>query len=506
MLVWLLGASCSCSKSDHKPAAPPVTEQKSAAPAPASTSAVVLCEHKLPGDLCTKCNPELAEVFKEKGDWCAEHGVPESQCLKCNPGLDFTKASAPTAAADWCGEHGVPESMCTKCKPQLVATFVAKGDFCREHGFPESVCPICNPEKVRQAGHEPPVFPKPGTKIKLASAETEKEIGIVAEAVSTKPFARSVDVVGQLSFNENRLARLAARGDGVVVDVKVDIGDDVKRGEPLVTLASGSVGLDQSKIVASRARVETARATFEREKALMGSGISSRRAVEEARAELAAAEGDQAAARAALRATGASEGGGGRYTLVAPFAGTVVSRHAVAGQTVSPSQTIVEVADLSTVWALLDVPEDKAGEVQSGQKVRIKLEASGREIAGVVSRVDAALDTRTRTVRARVELPNPKRDLRAGVFVRAQIEVAAPQGALLVPREAVQEAEGQKLVFVRSGPGQYDPRRVDVGPSRGSEVVIAKGLSAGEHVVTAGAFVLKTEILKDSIGAGCVDD
>jgi cobalt-zinc-cadmium efflux system membrane fusion protein len=512
MLIWLLGANCSCSKSekpaggDSKPVAMPTTTAKALPPHPPAAEAVKLCEHRVPADLCTQCNPELAEVFKEKGDWCGEHGVPESHCFKCNPKLDFTK-SVMAAAADWCGEHGVPESMCTKCKSELVAKYVEKGDFCREHGFPESVCPICHPEKVRAAGHEPPVFPKPGTKVKLASADTEREIGIESEKVEKRPFALSLEVVGQLQFNENRLARLSARGEGVVVEVKVDIGDHVKRGQPLVLLASGSIGQEQSRIAGSKGRVGAAKAALEREKGLLVSGISSRREVEQAQAELAEAQAQLTGGQASLRAAGAGEGGVGRYALSAPFAGTVVARQAVAGQTVAPGQTIVEVADLGIMWALLDVPEDKARLVQPGQKVRLTSDAGGAQLEGTVSRMSAVVDPQTRTVRARVDLANPNRDLRAGTFVRATIELAAADGgALLVPHESVQFAEGQQLVFVRTAAGQYDPRPVALGARAGKYIEVARGLSSGEEVVTTGAFLLKTEILKDSIGAGCVDD
>ena len=84
----------------------------------------ILCEHKVPASLCTKCHPELAAVFKSQGDWCQEHGVPESQCLQCNPNLTFGEKKA--EGPPWCVEHGVPEDKCTKCHPALVARFIAQ--------------------------------------------------------------------------------------------------------------------------------------------------------------------------------------------------------------------------------------------------------------------------------------------------------------------------------------------------------------------------------------------
>jgi membrane fusion protein, heavy metal efflux system len=515
-IALALGA---CSRKEAAPARSAPAAAPSAVPAAVANAKSAspqrgpkLCEHGVPADLCTRCNPELAEVFKEKGDWCNEHGVPESQCLKCNPNLRFdapenaTKGMASAKAEPWCKEHAVPEAMCTKCRPQLIAKFIQAGDYCREHGYPESVCPYCHPEKVKAAGHELPVFPEPGTKVRLASAATERKAGIETVRAEARPFARSLEVVGQLQFDQNRLARLSSRGEAVVTEVKVDVGDRVRKGQALAILSSGSVGGAQSRLGAARARMDAANAALAREEALLASGISSKRDVEQARTEAAAAKADHDAARAELRAAGASEGGsGGTYAMVSPFDGTVVGRDAVVGRAVSGDDVLVEIADLKTMWAVLDVPEEQASAVRSGQRATIRIEGTGDIREGRIGRVGAAVDARTRTVRVRVDLANRDGSLKAGSFVRATIELLAPRAAVLVPRDAVQRAQGHDLVFVRTAPGQFDPVHVEVGSRAGADVEIVRGLTAGSEVVTTGAFMLKTEILKDSIGAGCAD-
>lgn len=514
LLLWASGCKDEVTKPVARQApthaSPAGAEQTpTAQPATASsTDNAKLCEHKVPADLCAKCNPELAEVFKEKGDWCNEHGVPESQCFACNPKLSFTEKPTSGSAEPWCSEHGVPEAKCTKCKPQLIAKFIEASDYCREHGLPESVCPYCHPELVKAAGHELPVFPTPGTKIRLASPDTEREAGIQTIKLAKRRFARTVDVVGQLHFNENRLAKLSARGDALVVEVKVDIGDNVRRGQALVVLASGGVGQDQSRLVAAKARLQAARAALSREQSLLDSGISTKKSVEQAQTEMAASLGEYDAARASLRAVGAGEGTvGGHYVLSAPFDGTVVARDVAMGKSVSAETPLIEVADLGTMWALLDVPEEIAASVRPEQKVTLTFDGLGGETReGKVGRIGATVDPHTRTVRARVDLPNPDRSLRSGLFVRARVEVAAEHEAILLPKDAIQRAEGRSLVFVRTGPGQYDPVPVDVGARTDNEVEITKGLETGLEIVTTGAFLLKTEILKDSIGAGCADD
>jgi cobalt-zinc-cadmium efflux system membrane fusion protein len=442
-------------------------------------------------------------VFQAQGDWCAEHGVPMSQCLACNPTLTFAAAAGPE---DWCEEHALPESKCTRCNPRLVARFVEAGDYCREHGYPASVCPICHPERVEAAGKKPPAFPEPGTIVRLASLETVRDAGIETRPATARAVARVLEVVGQLDFDRNRLAQLSARGDALVVEVKVDVGDEVKAGQPLVVLSSAAVGADKAHLAAARARLDAARAAAVRQEELASSGIAARKDAEEARRELAAAQAEHDAARAALAAAGASPEDGGRHVLRAPFAGTVVARDAVAGRAAAAGQVLVQVADLSRMWAQLEVPEADAALVRPGQPVRIVLEGvPGEPRRASISRLAASVDPGSRTVRARVELPNPDRTLRAGSFLRAEIDVSPDRGALLVPRGAIQRAEGRSLVFVRKGEEAFEPVAVRTGEIRGDEVEIVSGLAAGAEVVTAGAFLLKTEIMKESIGAGCCD-
>jgi cobalt-zinc-cadmium efflux system membrane fusion protein len=244
-----------------------------------------------------------------------------------------------------------------------------------------------------------------------------------------------------------------------------------------------------------------------REEELAAGGLSPRRALEEARRERAAAQAEHDAARSALGAAGAApDDGDGRHVLRAPFAGTVVARDAVAGRTAGAGQVLVQVADLSTMWAQLEVPEAEAGLVRPGQAVEIVLEgARARPREARVSRVAAAVDPASRTVRARVELPNGDRALKAGTFLRARIRVTAEHGGLLVPREAVQRAQGRAVVFVKRGEAVFEPVAVRTGEVDGALVEVVEGLEPGAEVVTTGAFLLKTEIMKESIGAGCCD-
>ncbi len=497
-----------CSRSDT-PSRAESEAQAAALPdshahADTAAQAVTLCEHGVPADLCTHCNPDLIPVFQAQGDWCEKHEVPDTQCFQCNPKLTFSSASAP---ADWCREHAVPESKCTKCKPALVAKFIEAGDYCREHGYPQSVCPFCHPELARAIGASPPAFPTPGTRVRLASAQTARDAGIETQRAETSAVAPTLEVVGRLAFDHNRHAQLATPADSMILEVSVDVGDDVRASQAVATLASSNVGADQARLAAARARIDTARAALEREQRLVERGVAARKHAEAAQSELATAQAEHDAARSSLAAAGAGSGGaGGRYVLTAPFAGTVVSRDAVAGRSASAGQVLMEIADLSTMWALLEIPESEAASVHPGLPVEIVLEgARAKPLTGTIARVGASVDPSSRTVVARVELANDGRRLKAGAFVRARIALGPEGAVLLVPAGAIQRAENRSVAFVERVEGVYEPVVVEIGRTHGGSVEIVSGLTAGDTVVTTGAFLLKTEVSKESIGAGCCE-
>lgn len=481
-------------------AAPGLEEQRSqqgAAPAK-------LCEHGAPAGLCTRCDPDLVPAFKEMGDWCEKHGLPLSHCRECNPALEF---AAPEEPRDWCKEHGVPESMCTKCHPELVVKFITQGDYCRTHGYPQSVCPRCNPQLVTARGESLPVFPEPGTKVRLASVETVREAGIQTVRIAQARVSEQLHVVGRLDFNQNRVAHLSARDEAVILEVQADVGDDVVPGYSLLVLASAAIGEEQARLSAVKARLEAAGATVERERGLAAEGISSKKELQAAEAELAAARSEHEAALAALRAAGAgADSRGGRYVLSSPIAGTVVARDAVIGKIASAGQPLLQVADVTTMWAFLEVPETDAARVRPGQRVTLNVEGIARDFnEATVNRIGSSVDPQTRTVRVRVDVPNPDRTLKAGLLVHATIHVSEDRDAVVVPDDAVQYAEGHAIVFVKQDEGIYLPVSVQLGLTENGQTEVVRGLTPGAEVVTTGAFLLKTEVLKESIGAGCCE-
>jgi cobalt-zinc-cadmium efflux system membrane fusion protein len=418
-----------------------------------------------------------------------------------------TRPTAAPASAGLC-EHGVLQSVCPKCKPALAAVFQAKGDWCGEHGFPESFCPICHPEQ----GGKPKSdvsgdgAPPDGTKVRFKNREVATHAGIEVVKAERREAASSVTALARLAYDATKLAQLNARSPGVVRALAVDVGAHVKQGQAIATIDSAEIASDRSRLVAASARVELADQNLKRTEQLAQEGISSEKQRLEARQELEQARSERTAISAALSAMGASGGSAGSYRLVAPIAGTVTERRATIGKLVDPSEILFEIVDTSALWAEVDIPEDDLGRVATGQEITLVLDSlPDRKFTARIDYLAPAIDPHTRTARARAAISNTDGALRAHMFGQAKIAVTSPESVVSVPRNAVQKVKAVRLVFVRLGEDLFEARRVTLGVEDGAFVEVTRGLKPGEEVVTTGAFLLKTETLKDSIGAGCCD-
>jgi cobalt-zinc-cadmium efflux system membrane fusion protein len=192
--------------------------------------------------------------------------------------------------------------------------------------------------------------------------------------------------------------------------------------------------------------------------------------------------------------------------VTASFPGLVVERHAVVGEVVDSSQPLFAVADVSRMWALLDVYESDMREVRPGQPVILRVDGlPGESFPGYITWVSAQMDPQTRTLQARAEFDNRYGHLRANMFAQAVVSVRDRHESVVVPQSAVQWEGCCNVVFVKKSETEYEPRKVHLGSSTGTVYEVLSGVKPGEEVVTQGSFLLKTEILKGSIGAGCCE-
>jgi len=419
-----------------------------------------------------------------------------------------TPTERPRATRDALCPHGVDEALCPKCRPALEAVFRAKGDWCEAHGFAESFCPICHPERGGRASvvvdeEEPPAD---GTKVRFRDADVARMAGIETATAQEERGASAVHAVVHIEYDGTRVASATAPLAGIVKKLFVDVGARVERGARLAVIDSVGVGVDRTDLVAAIARHKAAEANLVRERDLHAKGVSPLRDVERAESERDAASAAVQAARLALGVVGASESGEAGFTLTAPLAGVVTRRSVSIGQAIAAGAPIVEVVDARAVWADLDIPERDVARVRAGQEVHITVDAIGeRTFTGSISFVAPEIEPHTRTALARVPLANEDGALLAHMFGRARVAVDEEKPVVTVPREAVQSVLGQAFVFVRVDAETFEARRVVVAREAGERVHLTSGLLAGSVVATTGAFLLKTELTKGAIGAGCCE-
>lgn len=431
-------------------------------------------------------------------------------CGKEPAAKDEQQGTSAAAAADgaFCAEHGVLEAVCTKCNPKLIPVFQAKGDWCEEHGFPESLCPICHPERggkpaVSVAGDKAPAD---GTKVRFRTKEAASLAGIEVANATLRTGGARLEAVATVVYDATRYAEVNARAPGVVRALKADVGAKVKIGQALAIIESAAVGADRSRLRAATTRVEIAKAEHVRESELRDKRIASDKDVLAAKLVWENAKSDQASARAAVAMVGSSGADSGSYVLRAPLAGTVTARKASIGHMVDLETMLFEIVDTSMMWVEADLPENALSLVQAGQKVTVVLDSMPkREWSGSIGYIAPMVDPKTRSAKARIALDNPDGQLRANMYGTALIELAEAKPTVMVPTAAVQRVGDAKLAFVRIAEDVFEARRLRLGLTEGGFVEVLSGVTTDELVATTGSFLLKTETLKGSIGAGCCD-
>jgi membrane fusion protein, heavy metal efflux system len=344
------------------------------------------------------------------------------------------------------------------------------------------------------------------TSVKGASSRDQ----IKTIKVSRAPFAADLEVVGAVSRAEDHFAFVGPSVNGRVVRLDVGVGDKVRKGQIIAEIESVEAGQARADYIAAKAASSAAEANYVREKELADHKISSRREKEVAEAQSVSQKAKMRAAIERLRAIGLddreirgleSEGGtGGRVPLRAPIGGTVLRRTVTLGESVERSTNAFTIADLTHLWILLDIYEKDLARVHLGQAVNVRTEAyPGEVFKARVAYVEPVIDEKTRTAKVRLELDNRVGKLRINQFVTARIfgdpaELAAGP-TLSVPQTALQRVEGAPVVFVRQGDG-FERRVVEPGISGGGLIEVRSGLREGEEVAMAGAFLLKSELLR----------
>jgi len=382
--------------------------------------------------------------------------------------------------------------------------------------------------------------------IRFGSREAVERTGIELVAVEERPMVSEVVAGGVVRYDERRVAQLSARVPGSVWRVEKHLGDPVRKGDVLLVVESREVGRLKAdflnSLVAFEARREQLEILEEVKGAVMGRQLrEARSALREARNHLMIAEQalvnlgfdlkateyeplDDEARAAAIRTIGVAEclsaeeaphATSNLLPLRAPFDGVVIGRDVVVGEVVEAAAPIFELADVSTMWVVLNVDKEDVGRVAIGQPVRFRPDGATEEYLSRVSWISTEVNEKTRTLEVRAEIVNAPppaghvdgqgaHRLRANTFGAGRIEIARRGIARVVPNDSLQWDGSRWVVFVPVGETAFEPLAVKPGLRDGDRVEIVGDFAVEPptHVVGAGSHVLKSQILLDRMNAG----
>lgn len=335
-----------------------------------------------------------------------------------------------------------------------------------------------------------------------------------------RPVMAPLRLTGEVRFDERRVAHVGPQAEGTIRNVHVTLGDRVTRGQALVDIESVEIGEAQAAYLEARGMLELARKSHARTELLRKDGISSEKELLRAGQELDAAEIRVDAALGRLTRLGVSAHAAGtltqkratgRLVLRAPADGTVLGMHAVPGEIARAGESLVTVGDNQSMWVWADLYERDFARVSAAQSkqpltAEVSVEAFGdHAFPGTVDFISPAMNESSRTVELRIAVANPDRKLLAGMFAEVKVFLPGDREVLTVPRDAVLDDEGRSFVFVHHHDDYYVRRPVMVAGRSSQQVEVASGLTGDETVVTGGAFLLKSDVLRSKMGAGCAD-
>jgi membrane fusion protein, heavy metal efflux system len=339
--------------------------------------------------------------------------------------------------------------------------------------------------------------------------------GIKVETLQPAAVREQVEVPATIRPNLDRVAHVAPRIPARIAAVHAQLGQQVRAGQVLAVLDSVEVGESHSAYLQARSELALASSGFERAERLHAEQIVSdkdriraRTDYERARAAFRAAE-DRLRLYDVTPAADAEARAVSTFPLRSAFAGTVIEKHAIIGEQATPETPAFTIADLSVLWVEASLAERDLGRVSRGAKAELRVAAWPDAVfEGVVAHVGDLLDKETRTVPVRIEVRNPDRRLKPGMFATVLVQGAATATQLTAPTQAVVLVDDRSTLFVALAkadePDQahFEPRTVRIGAERSGRVAILEGVAAGERIVTSGAYELKARLLKSRLGEG----
>jgi len=319
-------------------------------------------------------------------------------------------------------------------------------------------------------------------------------------AVEKTKLARVLRMTGSVTYNLFKTTPVFTAVSGPVHEILVTPGENVKAGQPLLTVNSPDYSLLRSAYIKARDAFQLAEKNYNRSKDLFDHHAIAERDLEQAESDRAQAQADLQSSEAGLRVLGVPDPEAlvkGPLTfqvpLLAPVGGLITDRLVGPGQLLAAGTTqCFTISDMTTVWVMLNVYQSDLGAVRVGDTVEITTDSYPDVFHGRVSYVAAAVDPTTRTLQARIVTENPGGKLKNNMYVTATVRAGAIEGALVVPDAAVlRDTENQPFVYVQTESNKFARRLVTLGEIQGGQTQITAGLKGDEHVVGDGSLFLQ---------------
>jgi cobalt-zinc-cadmium efflux system membrane fusion protein len=353
------------------------------------------------------------------------------------------------------------------------------------------------PAAAKTAAAETPANPLEITPSDTIRKDLTVEPAVVAEV------GASLSVAARIDFDETRITRVGSPVMGRIASLYVREGEEVKRGQLLATLSSTGLSEAQLTLLKTTSQRQLAQRAVERARTLLDAGVIGAAEVQRREAELSQSASEVDAARDQLALLGMLPESidelvktrriNSATRVIASMDGVVLDRKITHGQVIQPADTIFEIADLTHLWLLADVPEQNAGRLQEGQLVEASIGAlPNLTLRGKLAFISHTVNPETRTVRVRMELPNPRARYKPAMLATMLLKEHTEKRTV-VPVAAVVREENAEHVFVQRAPGTFVLRPVSLGDEFDGRRVLLEGLQPGEQIVTAGAFHLNNE-------------
>jgi cobalt-zinc-cadmium efflux system membrane fusion protein len=183
-----------------------------------------------------------------------------------------------------------------------------------------------------------------------------------------------------------------------------------------------------------------------------------------------------------------------------PYEGVIIGDFDTVGQKVEKISSLCAIADLSKIWANFDIYEKDIAKVKIGQDITLRSSAyPDQYLEGKIVFISPRVDETTRTIKIRALIENPAYLLKLGMFVNGEIISQSSQEYITLPASAVQTLGDKRIVFVKTGDGEFHKREISIAVQTTDQVAVSEGVNVGDRVVTDGAFLLKSGLLKDEL-------